>query len=369
MGEAIIVGRGTGEHSSGDYLITQVFNENAIWVVPKLSNQKFSVRIFGGGGGAGWYASYNCGGGGGGGYMNNAILELTPGEEIAITIGTGGQGNGSGAFSSIGGTGGTTSFGSYLSANGGSGGKTIRLGTNSATYYNGGYGGYGGSGGGSISHISYAYLTISDSVLNDFKYSGTGFQFGGGGGNVIGNGGYWGGGGGGYTAINISYSGGVGGQIYDNIGDLNSLNSTSGLGGNGNSSIRRGQYSFINTIATNGVNTIGLGLEFEGIGASGSANYQGGGGYGGSGGNNGGGGGGYGGNGGSYFGGGGGYGADGGNGNPASLSSVGGGGGYGKYGKGGGYGSAKGGIAAGGGVSSGSVGSGGGGICIIQYYI
>ena len=53
MGECIIVGRWGSGSSSGDgtTLISQIFLENTVWKVPKIANQNFSVRIFGGGGG------------------------------------------------------------------------------------------------------------------------------------------------------------------------------------------------------------------------------------------------------------------------------------------------------------------------------
>lgn len=374
MGECIIVGRGGSGSSSGDgtTLISQIFLENTIWKVPKVANQNFSVRIFGGGGGAAFIATVASssgvtrGGGGGGGFMNNAILNLNPGEEIQITIGAGGA-NSVDANDNIGQTGGTTFFGSYLSALGGTGGGAFTIDSTAI-----GVGGYGGSGGGSTG-INGNSSNIANNHL--VRYSGTGFQFGGGGGDLPGNGGYWGGGGGGYDAHgeDMNRNTGYGGCIYDEMGNIDSFNGYSGYGGNGNTKTQR---------VSNGINTIGLGLEFEGAGLGGSGNKGGGGGYGGNGGDAtnfyaGGGGGGYGANGGSCLannsvvatgGGGGGYGGDGGS-VYYKRNSVGGGGGYGKYGIGGGTYCANGGIAAGGGVDNRHSGYGGNGICIIQYYI
>ena len=340
MGEALIVSRGSSSGgSSGKTLISQIFIENTIWKAPKIPDQNFSVRIFGGGGGSSNY------GGGGGGYMNNAILKINAGEEIPITIGTGGTGR-----YSAGDNGEISSFGIYLSALGGEGG-------NDRT------GGNGGSGGAALTN------------------GGTGFQFGGGGGSNGGNGGKWGGGGGAYGYGKC----GKGGCLYENSQNIYEITGYSGLAGDFNN---------------NGTNTIGMGLEFEGAGRRGQIDLPedangrygdgqpGGGGYGGNGGNiyyissNGrhyynysysyGGGGGYGGKGGDGrdgAGGGGGYGADGGNG--ASYRVFGGGGGYGKLGKGGGAGKLDGGIAAGGAAyyNGNGLGTGGNGICIIQYYI
>ena len=63
MGEALIVSRGFGSSgSSGNTLISQIFLENTIWKAPKIPDQNFSVRIFGGGEGG----TSNAGGGGGG---------------------------------------------------------------------------------------------------------------------------------------------------------------------------------------------------------------------------------------------------------------------------------------------------------------
>lgn len=123
MGEAIISRGYTGvDGAPGGYeLKTEIITENTTWVVPKAKDQSFSVRIFGGGGGG--YANSigsRCGGGGGG-YMNNAILNLTNGHGIQITIGTGGNGityfNCNATTSSADiyeSAGGTTFFGNYL---------------------------------------------------------------------------------------------------------------------------------------------------------------------------------------------------------------------------------------------------------------
>lgn len=355
MGEALIVSRGSSSGgSSGKTLISQIFIENTVWKAPKIPDQNFSVRIFGGGGSAGYKS------GGGGGWMNNAIIAINAGEEIQITIGEGGRcGSSSDLF---GNNGGTTSFGKYLFALGGETG-------------NGSTAGSGGSGGGA------------------YYYGGIGFQFGGGGGTSNGgNGGKWGGGGGGY---------GKGGCLYENSQNTSQVTGYSGLGGNA------GGWNFNDDPPANGTNTIGTGLEFEGSGICGTPDHNinekadrdgfcGGGGYGGCGGNilyyghstskgykynAGGGGGGYGANGGGGCegaGGGGGYGGDGGGICASGQYNVyGGGGGYGKLGKGGGFYNIDGisriirdgGIAAGGCSYAQEFGNGGNGICIIQYYI
>lgn len=353
MGEAIISrgGTSTGGSSGNDKgLITEIFVSDTVWKVPEgIRNNQVSVRIFGGG----------CLGHGG--YMNNNIISINNENFIYITIGKSG--------------GGTTSFGTHLYA----------LGANSDG---------GGSGGGVLYRNTYG------------SGGGIGYQFGGGGSALIGgnyfygkSGGKWGGSGGSSQANNLSLMQVVrGGCLYENSQNIYEVTGYSGLAGNGG-------YNKIN--ATNGTNTIGMGLEFEGAGLAGSSinittgyvGYGGGGGYGGNGGNGvvnyftmaGGGGGGYGANGGDGYafnggsqsrsmaagGGGGGYGGDGGSScfylyGGANNIIVGGGGGYGKFGKGGGMHNGEiifdGGIAAG--AATGAIsGKPGNGICIIQYYI
>jgi hypothetical protein len=295
--------------------------------VPDDLHGTVTVRVFGGGAGG----SSNGGAGGGGGHM--AVWTGTLSErKYLVSIGAGGY---------AGSAGGATSFGVLVSANG-------------ASSQSGGTGGGGG-----------------DEGLADWGLApGSGSYGGGGGGgaSVGGNGGtYGGGGGGGSSSRGLSggsgksgaksggtglqsgyYSGGGGGY------STNGSNATSSAGGNGG----------------NGVDTRGLGLDFDGPGTAGTSS-GGGGGYGGIGGNGtgtkGGGGGGYGGNGGnasSHAGGGGG--GWGGRGGDASGSYGGGGGGYGLSGNGGNGGGGNGGFAAGGGAGS-TGGRGGSGVCVIYY--
>mgnify|MGYP004625071053 CR=1 FL=1 len=299
MGEALLTKYGGGKSSGGYILQTKIFTQNGYFTVPEAKDQQFAVRIFGGGGSAGMSSAYGGGwSGGGGGNMNNAILRLNKGQSIPVTIGNGGitvAHYTSGSYGYDPKNGNTSSFGTYLSATGGE-----HAGNNS--------GGSGGTGGGSASN---------NGVGGDGTY-------GGGGGGVLkgGNGGTYGGGGG----VSGSNSYGI---------------SLGGYGHGGNASAQ----------ATNGKNTLGMYLDFEGIGLKGNGTYAGGGGYGGSGGGDnttqtstgygygGGGGGGYGANGGHYkysggSGGGGGYGGKGGD---ASVAGGGYGGGYGpeNYGRGG----------------------------------
>lgn len=340
----------------------QIILEDTTWTVPDGVTKVF-VRIFGGGGAGGALgAYYSCGGGGG--HMATGTFEVTPGQQIPITIGNGGKGAvydsyGNGTYIQAPTAGGTSSFGTLLSAAGGG---------IPGTQYNGGDGGSGGGGAAVGGNGSYGGGGGGGGFVH---YTQNGKMNGGSGGT------YGGGGGGGYSGNYYGY-GGSGGTY-------------GGTGGDGGKS------------GTAGTDTTDMDLDYTGSGAGGTSDGWGyggggGGGYGGNGGdgatwysgagsNNyygGGGGGGYGGNGGKgywfYGGGGGGYGGNGGNG---SYYGGGGGGGYGKNGNGGDggssatiYGNAQGaggdkvysgGIAAGGGGAHLHGGAGGNGICIITY--
>ena len=179
-------------------LHTELITENTNYTIPNHVGNIY-VRIFGGGGGGSSTRSYfdsnglhNIALGGGGGWTNNGEFNISDGNIVYITIGSGGLAKSSG---------GTTSFGSYLSANGGSGGGSTGGGI---------YGGDGGSGGG------YSDPDEISRISSGRKGGGTGYQFGGGGIYAVneaisryaagGNGGPWGGGGGvcGYV-IRFSY--------------------------------------------------------------------------------------------------------------------------------------------------------------------
>lgn len=146
-------------------LKTETITGNTTFTVPStIQNNTLSVLIFGGGGAGGLW-------GGGGGWMNRGDIDVTPGQQIQITIGRGGGSESTNV-------GGTSSFGMYLSANGG---QSLN--------------GHGASGGGA---------TGSGSTKSEYGDAGHGYQFGGGGGiddgeggGLGGNGGTWGGGGGG----------------------------------------------------------------------------------------------------------------------------------------------------------------------------
>ena len=369
MGEALIVSRGSGSGDSSilnGRLQTQIFTQDGLFIVPECKDQMVSVRIFGGGGGGlSYYDTMSSGqhyaSAGGGGWMNNNVFKIKAGEQIPITIGKGGnagflQYNRRVSSTYItnarvdGTNGGTTSFGTYLSALGGEGGYIAN------SQCCGGNGGAGGAG----------------------WVGGTGFQFGGGAGNLKGgNGGKWGGGGGYYHLEGASR----GGCLYENSQNMYEVTGYSGLAGNAGEN----GTNTLNIAVVDDVNCLGLGLSIP-INEK-CKNYTGGGGYGGCGLNSGqynrtSGGGGYGANGGvvnTGYSGGGGYGLGcGGEGFSQSTSDIGfgGGGSYGKGGDsslpkygGGGYGYPQ--------YNNGysyegytaNTMNGADGICIIQYYV
>jgi len=109
---------------------------SANFVVPN-GVSRLKVRVCGGGGGGGGGASGLGGAGGGAGGYTEAVIQVTPGATIPVTVGAGGAGA---PGTGLGGTGGTSSFGTYLSATGGGGGESA------ATYAAGGAPGTGSGG-------------------------------------------------------------------------------------------------------------------------------------------------------------------------------------------------------------------------------
>jgi hypothetical protein len=97
-----------------------VFSSSGSFTVPRGST---SVRVYvwgaGGGGGGSTVAGAGAGGGGGGGYTRG-VVTVTPGQVIAVSVGTGGA---AGVGSANGGPGGGSAFGSVLLCSGGAGGS------------------------------------------------------------------------------------------------------------------------------------------------------------------------------------------------------------------------------------------------------
>lgn len=93
----------------------QVFSASGTFVVP-ASVRKVSVVVVGGGSGSsGCNASCFAGACGAGGGWAIKIVAVTPGQQIAVTVGPAGAGS---AAAIISGVGGTSSFGPYCSATG-----------------------------------------------------------------------------------------------------------------------------------------------------------------------------------------------------------------------------------------------------------
>lgn len=102
------------------------FTAGGNWTVP-ANVYRIRCRVWGAGGGGGGTSNGGAAGGAGGGYAEGWYT-VTPGQVLAVTIGTGGNG-GSGA-PTAGGAGGSTSIGSLLSASGGNGGNGAGGGSN-----------------------------------------------------------------------------------------------------------------------------------------------------------------------------------------------------------------------------------------------
>lgn len=134
----------------------QIFTSNGTFTVPENVGVIYISACGGGGGGAGGQNSYAGGGGGGGGIIYKYPAFVTPGQQIAITVGAGGAG-GTGvtnttSASVLGKAGGSTVIGDLITVPGGQGGgahtSTNSAGTKTYTaYYGGASWGGGGTGG------------------------------------------------------------------------------------------------------------------------------------------------------------------------------------------------------------------------------
>ena len=145
------------------------FYSSTTFVVPGGVNLVKSRLCRGGGGGGAGGGGLGGAGGGAGGYAE-AVLAVTPGQSIPITVGGRGTAGVNGGAPA--GAGGTTSFGSTLSATGGSGGA------NAATYA---FGGAPGVGAGGSLVLSGGYGSDGNGGTFTFAGNGGASLFGGGG--------------------------------------------------------------------------------------------------------------------------------------------------------------------------------------------
>ena len=132
----------------------RIVTENLVLLLDAANPRNFNltaveVLVVAGGGGGG---SFNGGGGGAGGLIYNSNFAVTPGTQLAATVGNGGVGDGrpgngaSGASGAVGTNGGPSVFGS-LEAIGGGVGASYSVRTNGV---------FGGSGGGSWGSLNFA---------------------------------------------------------------------------------------------------------------------------------------------------------------------------------------------------------------------
>jgi hypothetical protein len=120
----------TLSYDAGKLVSITQFTSSGTYTVPSGCYRVLAKVIGGGGGSAGY-----CESGGAGGY-SEALVPVTPGQQIGVTVGGGGGGVG---YYAGAGAGGTSSFGSYCSASGG-------YGANNNYSHTGGHGGSGSGG-------------------------------------------------------------------------------------------------------------------------------------------------------------------------------------------------------------------------------
>lgn len=186
---------------SGSDMTRAVFNSSGTWTVPSGITTAYIILIGGGGGGGGHQGTSGAGGGGGAGaYALAFITGITPGSNVSITVGSGGNGGG---INGGGGNGGTSSYGSILSAGGGRGGTAST-------------GAGGAAGSTTIGNADRVTLMSVDHVFNGANDSG---DNGGRGGSLepYGTGGNGATSGGGGSASGIG-AGGGGGAVGSTVG-------------------------------------------------------------------------------------------------------------------------------------------------------
>ncbi|WP_207237077.1 glycine-rich domain-containing protein [Pseudomonas sp. GW460-12-10-14-LB1] len=148
---------------------SQLFASNGTFTVPAGITSVLVTLCGGGGGGAAYYDTTSAGGGGGGGAAGiNIPISVTPGQVLAVTVGSAGTGGQAAAANGLAGA--ASSLGALVSAAGGGGGVAA------------GDGGSGGAASGSI--------VVAGSYGQAYNPSGPSQEQGGsGGGSVFGAGG------------------------------------------------------------------------------------------------------------------------------------------------------------------------------------
>ena len=225
----------------------QIFTQSGIFTVPAGVTSVDMFIVGGGGGGTGANASsasaFSGGGGGAGGYtITPRGIQVSPGQQLNVTIGGGGA---AGTGSNSGGTGGSSSVGSWVAAGGRGSNWHAPSGRGGLRY--GGAGGSGGAGGwvwngaadggnADITTDASYKATGQGRTTRAFEESGGTLYAGGGGGggaryngegNWAGNGGA---GGGGTTPHNVVDASGVSGSA------------NTGGGGSGGSAYYDGRF-------------------------------------------------------------------------------------------------------------------------------
>lgn len=131
-----------GDINAGDlsaanptFVGSQIFTSSDTFTVPEGVSRVFAQVWGAGGGGGGAYtqgsggSAYSGASGAGGGY-GEGWIEVSPGQQISVTVGaegTGGVGGGNGvtpSYPAPGGNGGNSSFGTYVTGDGGQGGSS-----------------------------------------------------------------------------------------------------------------------------------------------------------------------------------------------------------------------------------------------------
>jgi hypothetical protein len=166
------------------------FTSSQVWTIPALLT---SIDIFCVGGGGATSMNTYASGGGGGYTATRKAYAVSPGQQYAITVGSGGAA--ASTWSSQGVGGGASSFGAVLSAAGGVGGQSSNLGISAGAGGSGGggsgnnYGGNGGSDGatGTVGRFNDSVHTAGGtgqgSTTRAFAEAGNTLYAGGGGGS------------------------------------------------------------------------------------------------------------------------------------------------------------------------------------------